>query len=155
MNTFGKKTPPTVILTHESHKLHTEFVVGATIGRSQAVKVDEDGELVPLEAGDNRNLCIGISAHFAVAGGLATVIMKPYLTLLCRAGGTIAPGPVKVSGYYTDPNRKQSADIGEDGPGWGTNIVVQGAADGSDADFFGITVQEAAVDGFVEVYVYV
>lgn len=154
MNTFGDKTQPTVILTHESHKLHKEFVAGAAIGRSQAVKLNSDGEVIPLETGDNRNLCIGVSIHFGAENDLVTVVMKPFLTLLCRASATIVPGPVNVTGYYTNPALKQKAAIGEKGPGWGCNIITQGTATGADGAHFGIALEGGAANGFIEVVVF-
>lgn len=154
MNTYGDKTPKTVILTHESHKLHKEFMVGTAVGRSQAVKLNSTGSIVPLVAGDNRNLCIGVSIHTRPAGENATVVCKPFLTLLCRASAAITPGPVKISGYYTDPNFKDQANIGENGPAWGVNIVAPGAAAGTDADFFGIAIEGGEADDLIEVIVF-
>lgn len=155
MNTYGDKTKPTVVLTHESHKLHKEFTAGAAIGRSQAVKLNSTGLAVPMVAGDNRNLCIGASIHFAAASGEnITVVCKPFLTLLCRASAAITPGPVKLAGYYTDPDMKNNAGIGEKGPAWGVNIVAPGAAAGTDADFFGIAIEGGAANDFIEVIVF-
>lgn len=155
MNTYGDKTRPTVVLTHESHKLHKEFTAGAKIGRSQAVKLNATGLAVPMAAGDNRNLCIGISIHGAAASGEnVTVVCKPFLTLLCRATAEITPGPVKLAGYYSEPDLYNSATIGQKGPAWGVNTVAPGAATGADADFFGIAIEGGDADTFVEVIVF-
>lgn len=148
MNTYGGRTNPTVVVNHESHKLHLEFVAGAAIGRSQPVKLNSSGAVVPLAAGDNRNLCIGFSIHFGAVGDNVTVVCKPFLTLLCQADGEVAPGPVQIVGYFQDP------DLGNDkvGPKWGVNTVATATA--TDVDFLGLAIEGGADEALIRVVMF-
>lgn len=142
MNTFGQKTKPTVFLTHESHKLHKEFTTAAVVKRSQPCKIDATGKVVPLAAGDHRNLCIGISIHNAAAGENVTLVMKAFLTLLCQSPAATAAGPVQIVGYAEDTTVS---------PVWGVNTVETCAA--ADVDFFGVAIEPGTAGGYLEVIV--
>lgn len=146
MNTFGNKTKPTVFLTHESHKLHKEFAVATAVYKTQPVKLNSAGAVVPLAAGDNRNLCIGISIHNAKAGENATIMMKAFATILCKvdpdASAALVAGPVQIKSYESDTTVT---------PAWGTNVVEAAAA--TDVDIFGIAIEGGVAGAYVEVIV--
>ena len=94
----------TVIFQHESHKLHIEFVVGATaVKRGQPVKLDATGKIVPWAKADLNVNCIGYSVHDGAVGDFATVIMRAFLVVLAinATAGALAPGPVTYQGYNT------------------------------------------------------
>lgn len=156
MKTFGEATKKTIFLTVESHKLHKEFFVpaGTTVRYAQPVKLDADGNVVPLAAGDNRNLCIGVSIHNSpknpYGSSQVTVLMKGFSSILCRAASAVTAGPVQITGY-----------VSEVGPGdpeaetdtwYGRNTVEQALA--TDADIFGWAIEPADADGDVEVVIF-
>lgn len=103
MNTAGKATESTVILTLEAHKSHKSFRVntGNPVRKSQPVKLNSNGTISPAASGDNANLIIGISTQEAKPGERATIALKGYALILCRAAGAVAPGPVEYDGFYS------------------------------------------------------
>lgn len=158
MRTFGEQTRPTIFLTIESHKLHKEFDVpsGTPVRYGQPVKLNAQGQAVPLAAGDNKNLMIGVSMHDSQRNIYGppqkiTVIMRGYTTILCRAGNAaVNAGPVQLQSYTSivgpaDEDAKYEA-------WYGLNIVEQAAA--TDADILGWAIEPAAANGDVEVVIF-
>lgn len=165
MKTFGEKTRPTIFLTIESHKLHKEFEVpnGTVIRHGQPVKLNTAGQVVPLVAGDNRNLCIGVSMHNSAQNiygtGLVTILMKGFSTILCRAASAaVNAGPVQIVGYVSEvgppllTNGKWTGATDKDEPWYGINTVEQAAA--TDADIFGWAIEQAGAGEDVEVVIF-
>lgn len=162
-NTFGQSTRPTILLKTESHKLHEEFEVqaGSTIRYSQPVKLNTDGTVSPLEAGDNRNLCIGYSIHNSdqniYGNGRVTVALKGYTKILCQAAGAVNAGPVKLAAAEfnsivgpPETNGKFTGASYKDEPWYGLN-VVEAATGPTDVAIIGHAIEQAADGETVEV----
>lgn len=157
MRTFGEQTRPTIFLTIESHKLHKEFDVpsGTPVRYGQPVKLNAQGQAVPLVAGDNKNLMIGVSMHDSKRNiygppNKITVIMRGYTTILCRAGNVaVNPGPVQIQSFLSIHG---PSDEDQNEPWYGLNIVEQAAA--TDADILGWAIEPAAANGDVEVVIF-
>lgn len=158
MNTYGRKTRSTVMLASEAHKFHRAFRVatGSIVRKTMPVKLDSTGKLVPLANTDNRNLCIGYSIHDASAGEVATVVMKGYALILCKAdsSGVTAGVPVAYSSYVSESPSGTGATALPTNPTeefYGMNVVTAVAA--TDAKIFGQATETAAANGLLEVVV--
>lgn len=162
LTTYGEQTQPAVFLSVEAHKLHRSFTVaaGSIVRKTQPVKLTTDGEVVPLTAGDNRNLSIGISTHDGAAGDRVTIVMKGFSTILCKAGTGATPaavnaGPVQYEAYSSlTPAGTGTTALPKESltPLYG-NVQVSNAA-ATDADLFGWAVEQADGGEFVEVVVF-
>lgn len=156
MRTFGENTRPTIFLTIESHKLHKEFTVPAAtpVRYGQPVKLTATGEVVPLAAADNRNLCIGVSIHNSAqnpyGSSQVTVLMKGFSTILCKASAAVTAGLVALSGYSNEVGPDEPE--GKTEPWYGLNTVAQATA--TDANIFGWAIESADADGTVEVVIF-
>lgn len=105
MNSLGNKTR-TVILNHESHKLHLEFTASNDIKKGQPVKLHTDGTVrayVLADAGTTPIL--GFSLHDAANTETCTVMCKGSLVLMGVAEAAIAStGMCKFSSFYSGSN---------------------------------------------------
>lgn len=115
--------PQTVILKHESHKLHHEFVVAASnsVKVGMPVKLNTAGAVVPLGAADEEHLCIGHALQDADATEYVTVVMKGYTIIFAETTGALDCGPVKYASFGAEtvttlPNYVAAA----------TNVLTQG-----------------------------
>ena len=99
---FGEPTKRTLILKHESHKLHHEFEVAADLRRGQPAVLNEDGTISPAAAGAAANTVVGYSVHNAAAGELATLVMKPFLIVFAQVNQATVAGPVAYGGQSND-----------------------------------------------------
>lgn len=102
------------IIIAEFKGLHYEFEVGATaVKLGQPVKLDANAKIVPLAAGDNEKLCIGISIHTSAVGAKATVAMKARGITEALAGAAINPiAPVKYSAFDSVTGKCKYVNIG-------------------------------------------
>lgn len=114
MPTFvGDQTKQALFLNVESHKLHLAFTAGnGTIRKGDQVKIQADGSVIPLAAGDNASLSLGVviksgtGKNPAPAGEEVTVAVKGYAVLTAEAGAASVPaGPVKFSAQGTNYQR--------------------------------------------------
>lgn len=100
---FGVDTKRTLILKHESHKLHHEFEVGADgIKRGQPAVLNADGTISAAAAGAAGNTVVGYSVHNAAEGELATLVMRPFLIVFAQVNQATDAGPVAYGGQSND-----------------------------------------------------
>lgn len=95
---FGTDTK-TILLKHESHKLHQEFEVntGQTVKKGQPVVIAADEKVQAAGTGSTTQQIIGISLHDGIAGELVTVMMKAYAIIFAECEtNTLAAGPVRI-----------------------------------------------------------
>lgn len=95
---FGTDTK-TILLKHESHKLHQEFEVntGQTVKKGQPVVIAGDELVQPAGTGSTTQQIIGISIHDGIAGELVTIVMKAFVIIFaeCETNSLVA-GPVRL-----------------------------------------------------------
>lgn len=98
---FGEVTR-TLILKHESHKLHHEFEASEAIKKGQPVVLNSDGTVKPAGTAAAANTVVGYSMHTArEAGDLVTIMMKPFLIVFAQPNAALVAGPVAYDGQNT------------------------------------------------------
>lgn len=83
----------------EPGKLHIEFEAAATLKKGQQVKLNDDGQIVALGAGEALYFCIGVLIQDVDSGERATVACRGYAMIIARAGAAIVAGPVQIAAY--------------------------------------------------------
>lgn len=102
LNTLGSITK-TTILKSEAHKLHHEFLVatGSEVFFGQPVKLNTAGEVVPIGAADNEDVCIGYAIMEAEADTRVTISLRGYAIIFGESVAALDAGPVKWASHAT------------------------------------------------------
>ena len=100
MDHIGGKTKQALFLNEEAHKLHVAFTVATEVKAGQPVKLNTDGEIVPLGNADGKHLLIGHAIKDGKVDEEISVIMCGHARITAAASiNNLDPGPVKWASF--------------------------------------------------------